>query len=114
MGRAIVLAQSGDHAKAVAETEAVLGKNVEGGLLYDAACAFSLASSAAAHDTQLGDLERTKLAEKHAARAVEVLRRAQQAGFFKQPGEVQHMRNDTDLDALRTRDDYKKFQSDVE
>jgi hypothetical protein len=45
-----------------------------------------------------------------ADKAMEVLRRAVAAGFR----DVAHMRTDTDLDALRGREDFKKLMAELE
>ena len=41
--------------------------------------------------------------ERYAARAVEILAKAHAAGFFRQPGKIEHMKQDTDLVALHGR-----------
>ena len=43
--------------------------------------------------------------DEHAKRAVELLQRAVQAGYK----DAEHMKQDTDLDPLRGRDDFKKL-----
>jgi hypothetical protein len=48
--------------------------------------------------------------EKHAARAVELLRKAVEKGYK----DAAHMKKDADLDALRQRDDFKKLLADLE
>jgi hypothetical protein len=48
--------------------------------------------------------------EKLAARAVELLRQAVGKGFKN----TAHMKRDTDLDALRGREDFKKLLADLE
>jgi serine/threonine-protein kinase len=113
LDRALALAQSGDHARAVEEAEAIIVKNAKPGELYDAACALSLASAAAGADTQLAESERTKLVEQHAARAVVLLRQTQEAGFFKTTG-VDRLKNDSDLNPLRARQDYRKLVAEME
>jgi serine/threonine-protein kinase len=114
LGRALALAQAGDHARAVAEVEAVAGKSTRPGELYDAACALSLAAAAAGADTRLIEGERGKVAEQHAGRAVSVLRQAQKAGQFKTAAAVDHLKKDGDLEALRGREDYRKLLAELE
>ena len=48
--------------------------------------------------------------EKHAARAVELLRQAVGKGFK----DVKHMKTDRDLDALRQRDDFRRLVRELE
>jgi serine/threonine protein kinase len=66
-------------------------------LVYESARAYALAHA------QTRD-------EKHAARAVELLRRAVAKGFR----DVAHMKKDTDLDSIRERDDFKKLLAELE
>jgi tetratricopeptide (TPR) repeat protein len=98
LGQAMTLAHVKEHAKATAEADALAdAKEASADTLYDAACVYSLSSSAV-----LGD---AKQAEQYAARAVALLRQAVAKGYKN----VEHMKNDTDLDALRQREDFKKL-----
>jgi serine/threonine-protein kinase len=112
--RAIALAQTGDHARAVADAEGVAAKDARPGELYDAACVLSLASAAAAQDKRLLEAERTRLADAHAARAVVLLRQAQKAGYFKTAASIDYMKKDSDLDPLRSNADYRKLLAEME
>jgi len=67
---------------------------------YDVACVYAVASSGA------GDADRR---EKWAARAVALLSGLVDAGYFRVPQRVKHVGDDTDLAALRERDDFKAF-----
>jgi tetratricopeptide (TPR) repeat protein len=110
LARAAVLARSGDHARAVAETEALVGRDkVLPTIRYDCACIYTLAASAAAMDDKLPEAERAALAERHAARAVEVLTRLDGEGFFKTPAAAEKLREDSYLDPLRKREDFRKM-----
>jgi serine/threonine-protein kinase len=101
--RAISLARAGDHAQAVSEANALAeAKDVNAGTLYDLACVCSLSSAAAKNDAQL--------AERYAARAVDLLRQAVTNGWK----DVEHLKKDTDLDPLRSRDDYRKLLKELE
>jgi serine/threonine-protein kinase len=112
--RAIVLALSGDHAQAVTEAEAIAGTNAKPAELYDTACVFSMASAEASRDRRLSERERAPLAEQHARRSIELLQRARKAGFFETPRTFGMLKTDTDLEPLRSRDDYRKFVADLE
>jgi tetratricopeptide (TPR) repeat protein len=104
---------------------------------YDLACLFSLSSAAVMKDNNLPESKRTKLADKHAAHAMELLKDAgkfsvldfkfpnQMGGisgsyrpappaFLKEPENVAHMKQDPDLDPLRERDDFKKLVKKLE
>jgi tetratricopeptide (TPR) repeat protein len=112
---ASVLARTGAYTRAVAEAEEVAGVKSATPLgLYDAACALSLASAAAAKDSKLSDGEKKKRVEEYAARAVAVLHRAKEAGVFKNPGQIAHMKQDSDLDNLRQRPDYRRLVAELE
>jgi hypothetical protein len=77
-----------------------------GGQLYDMACVCSLASSAAKGDPLL--------AERYAALAVVLLRKAKDAAYFREPSKVADMKADTDIEPLRGRADYQTFLGELE
>ena len=60
------------------------------------------------------DGDPAKLKEQYAARSVELLRKAESAGFFKDKKNIEHMKKDTDLEPLRQREDYKKLLKELE
>ena len=104
--RAVTLIHSGDHARAVAEANALAAeKNVTGTTLYDAACVLSIASSVVKQDA--------KLQEQYAVRAVELLTLAEGRGFFKDARNIEGMNKDIDLEPLRRRQDYKKLLAEL-
>jgi WD40 repeat protein/serine/threonine protein kinase len=109
--RALEQVRHGRHAEAVADAEAVAQHEIAfPSTVYDAACVCSLASAAARQDSKLTRVERDRLAERYAARAVELLRQAFQQGFE----DVEQMKKDSDLDPLRSREDYKELIADVD
>jgi serine/threonine-protein kinase len=102
---AFSLVRVGETAAAAREVETVAARpGVTGPMCFDAACAFALVSAAE------NDAGRK---EKAAVRSVELLRRAQAAGFFT-ADQVEHLKKDGDLDSLRGRDDYKKLLAELE
>jgi hypothetical protein len=108
-------ARSGDHARAeVDANELAKDESASSDAFYDLACIFSLSAAAAAKDTKLPEPERDKLPDKYAARAVELLAKAGASGHFKDPARVEHLKKDSDLDPLRTREDYKKLLANLE
>jgi tetratricopeptide (TPR) repeat protein len=112
---ACILGRTGAHAGAAAAAEEVAAlKSAAAMALYDAACALSLASAAAGKDRGLPAARQKQLAEKYAARAVVVLNQAKAAGVFKNPSQVTHMKQDSDLDAIRKRPDYGRLVADLE
>jgi serine/threonine protein kinase/tetratricopeptide (TPR) repeat protein len=104
--RCLSLAYVGDHARATDEAEKLAaepGTSAED--FYNLACIFSLSMSAARQGPR---------ADKYAARAMEWLAKCRDAGYFKDPTALEQLKIDTDLDALRSRDELKKFLDDLE
>src|SRR5262249_35442352 len=96
--RALSLARAGDHARAVAEANALAeAKGATGNTLYDLACVCALAAAAVQDDAKLQD--------QYAARAVELLRQAVARGYK----DAAPLKKDTDLDALRGREGFKRL-----
>jgi hypothetical protein len=109
--RGSVLAKQGDHARAIDEVEASLRQGDLGAVqLYNAACAFSLASAATDHDGKLSPSERNGLKARYADQAMRYLRQAIAKGF-RNPGVI---RPDADLNSLRARQDFQKVLADLE
>jgi tetratricopeptide (TPR) repeat protein len=101
--RAYALARSGEHARATAEADVLSeADDATKDAIYDTACIYALSSAAASSDAQQSEC--------YAARAVELLRRAIQKGFR----DVQHMKQDSDLDSLRKREDFQKLLGELE
>jgi serine/threonine protein kinase len=108
-----------DHHKAMRMAEAIVDREgVNPAAVYNAACAFSLASADATADAA----ERTRRAD----RSMEYLRRIAAQGYFK-PGPqgflarltgakdtLNELRTDADLDPLRSRADFRKLLADLE
>jgi serine/threonine protein kinase len=69
------------------------------GIRYNLACALAQAAKAGPADDR----------ERHAARAVAVLTELLGGPFFRNARNVTHLDDDTDLDPLRGRDDFKQF-----
>jgi tetratricopeptide (TPR) repeat protein len=113
--RAITLVRVGEHAQATAEAHALTGgASAPGPACYNAACVYSLASAAVPGDAKLPPAERDALAEHYAARALELLTRARDAGFFKTAAGLKTLKNDTDLDPLRSRAEFRKLLAQLE
>jgi serine/threonine-protein kinase len=108
LDRAIEFVRAGESARAVAEADALATTDAAAGTLYGAAstlygiaCVYALAAAAVPADAPLAD--------RHAARAVELLRRAVAAGYR----DAAHMQKDPDLAALRRRDDFAALLWDL-
>jgi len=98
--RAISRLQAGQVAEAVAEVaELTKTPSWPAPQWYDFACVYAVASGKVADKK-----------DEYAKRAVELLQKAVKAGFK----DVAHMKEDTDLDPLRNRDDFKKLMAELE
>jgi tetratricopeptide (TPR) repeat protein len=92
--------QAGQFAEAVAEVEELTRAGKwSADQWYDFACVYAVASD------QVTDKQ-----QPYADRAMELLQHAVKAGFK----DAAHMGKDTDLDALRGREDFKKLLADLE
>jgi tetratricopeptide (TPR) repeat protein len=112
--RATTLARSGEYLRAVKEAQAISGSNPsQPGDMYGLAGVNSVASAAAAQDMKQSPANRDRLANNFAADAVQLLTQARNAGYFKNPGQIDHMETDEDLHPLRKRDDFKKLWSEI-
>jgi serine/threonine protein kinase len=115
MGRASALAEVHEYERAQRELDKLLKrKSLPAEMLYDMACAFSICAGAAGQDKSLAEAERHALSDKYAAQACELLRRVAKTGWFKDAARVAHMKQDQDLDALRSRDQFREFMRDIE
>ncbi len=98
--RATSLLQAGQAAEAVTEVaELTKQSNWNAGQWYDFACVYAVASGKIAEKKQV-----------YADRAMELLQKAVKAGWKN----AAHMRKDTDLDAIRNRDDFNKLLAELE
>jgi serine/threonine protein kinase len=109
--RARALAGLGWHSDAVAVAEELgASKGLKAPEIYELACVFSVSARVAGKDPLLSLSEREQLAEKYAARAVAMLHCAAQVGYR----DTEQLNKDTDLDALRRREDFKRLIADLE
>jgi serine/threonine-protein kinase len=93
--RAVALARAKDPVRATTEAEDLArAKEVSATTCYDLACVFALSAASAGNPRQ---------AEACATRAVELLRQAVARGYQ----DASHVKQDADLDALRSRDDFR-------
>jgi hypothetical protein len=78
--------------------------------LYNAACFLSLCAPLAQKDAMLSESRRKDLARQYGDRAIALLRQAVAKGYK----DAAHMKQDTDLDPLRGREDFKKLMAELE
>jgi tetratricopeptide (TPR) repeat protein len=113
-GRARALAASGNYAQATKEADVLASKgSLNGGVLYDLARVYSVSASVVQKDAKLPAEEKGQLAGQYATRAVQLLARARTAGFFKNASKAERLKNDTDLAALRPREDFQKLLAEL-
>jgi hypothetical protein len=90
-----------DHARAVQAAEKLAGMAKQASEVYDAACAFALC-------VPLADKEKAR--EELGVKAMALLRQAVAKGYT----DAAHVKSNTDLDALRQRDDFQKLMAELE
>jgi serine/threonine protein kinase/tetratricopeptide (TPR) repeat protein len=109
--RAAILAGRGDHVQATKEANAMAQRAGLGNVnLYNIACVFCRASTAAGNDGKLAPAERNRLKAQYSDRAIEFLRRSVAGGFQ----DATAMKADPDLAPLRSREDFRKLVQEVE
>jgi eukaryotic-like serine/threonine-protein kinase len=109
--RAGARAARGEHAHATAEAEALARQGeLRSGHVYDLACAFGQAATAADRDNKLSPAEQARMKARYADRAMEFLQRAVAEGY-RYP---QMLKTDPDIEPLRTREDFQKLLADLE
>jgi serine/threonine protein kinase/tetratricopeptide (TPR) repeat protein len=107
----LVLARLGGHARAAQAADALVGGgSFPSETLYNSACVYALSSAAVSKDDKVAEPERRWKAEHYSARAVGLLRDAAAKGYK----DVAHMKQDTDLEPLRDREDFKKLLHELE
>jgi tetratricopeptide (TPR) repeat protein len=110
--RAHRLARAGIDQYAAPEVDELdRDKTLPASTLYDLGCIHALNAASANGDQSRPLPVREKQAERYARQAVAALRRAQAAGFFRDPAQVEHLDQDTDLTFLRDHDDYRAFRA---
>ncbi len=114
--RSRVLARRGKHADAAATAEKLAAlEPVSGANLFQAAQGYALCVAAMKPASpQAGlSIEEQALQEHYAARAVELLKQSNAAGYFASPEKRARLDRDVNLDALRSRDDFKSLLSEI-
>ena len=113
--RAAVLARLRRHDQAIEVADALAGDRLDpGSTRYNCACVYSFAATAAQGDTGLPPPTRAARAEKYAAQAVVLLKRAHAVGFFQDASAAPPAsKSDPDLNPLRARADFQALLLDV-
>jgi tetratricopeptide (TPR) repeat protein len=107
VNRALFRAYLGNHAEAVSQASHLArDKDTLPVILYTSACVYAVAAAAVKEDA--------KRANQYGGRALELLARARTAGYFTNVARVEELKEDSDLDALRARADFKKLLASLE
>jgi serine/threonine-protein kinase len=108
--RARTIAGSGDYSRATAEAGELAKKATGSGeALYQLARVYCLSATAVRKDGKMAPVERRKLADQFLISAIDLLKKAAQAGYFKTPANREKLRNDPDLEPLRPRPELNKL-----
>jgi serine/threonine protein kinase/tetratricopeptide (TPR) repeat protein len=111
IGRAVTFAIDGNHPRAAAEADALArGQNLAPVHVYDIAGLYSMTSAAAERDPKLSPADRARLKARYADRAMDYLRDAVSRGS----GNPGVLKIDSDLDPVRSRDDFRKLLANLE
>jgi tetratricopeptide (TPR) repeat protein len=104
-GRAAALARSGNHRRAADEVKQLQASaGNQGDDLYHLASVLAIAASAAAKESPPADA-----ADDYARQAIDLLRRAQAAGYFREASAVKCLRGNPDFRTLQQRADYRAW-----
>ena len=107
---ALHLLKSGELDRAIAEARlAEKGSALSGEDLYNLACVYTRAVAAVQADEHPGVDDRSRLCESYVSEALGVLRKAAQAGYFRDPDVREQARRDSDLDILRGRPEFRRI-----
>jgi hypothetical protein len=113
--RARTRAVLGDHGRATREAEEVSAKPPDWTFgHYDLACVFSLSVRAAQKDGTLDQPSREKASSRYAARALELLTEARQAGDFRTAARLDKLKTDPDLAPVRAHAEFQRFLAEQE
>jgi tetratricopeptide (TPR) repeat protein len=113
--RAEVLAEAGDHARAAAAASQALEQNPEMPTdgLVNLAGVCARASGLARADARLPVAERAALAERYAARAVALLQKVADKGYFRDLDKWLALKTEPALEPLHGRADFQKLLRDT-
>ena len=111
--RALTLADLGDFAQALQDVDQAVGPTADGDSLVRAAAVCSQAAARAHEDASRSTSEQASLEDQCGARAVALLRRAQAAGCFAKPDQLNKLKTDPDFTPLRSRDDFQRLLTEA-
>jgi tetratricopeptide (TPR) repeat protein len=113
--RAYVLAEAGDHGRAMAEVdELAMKKGVEARTLYNAACAAAKCAAAVRSNDKLDTPKSARQADHCAVQAVELLGRVRTSSLFPASDFLKRLQTEPDFRVLQNRNDFQKLVAEVE
>ncbi len=101
------LSRCGDHKQAAIELDKLAAGVRQSETLVELARAYALAAAAAICDESLAPQDRASLTEDYEAKAVALLERAGQAGYFRAAEPLHDLQTSPDFAALRWREDFR-------
>jgi tetratricopeptide (TPR) repeat protein len=111
----MALARAGRHAKVAEQVDLMAArKDLNEADFYNLACFEALALAAARTDKDLASQAREAAERRYAGAALGFLERARNGGFFQDPANRAQFAKDTDLDALRTSDEFRAVLRRIE
>jgi len=106
--RAYTGVRQGNHQEATKAVEEILKDDKATALNFkDGSCVYALSVVSAKKDEKLTEAERAKVADQYGARAVQFLKKAEEAGYFLNLTKGDRRLADKDFDPLRERSDFK-------
>ena len=113
--RPSALAHLGEHVQAAAEMETLLAEGKVPPLnLYIFSYVHARCVGAVAKDARLSPAEQERLADRYGVRSVELLKKAQAAGYFNDQARLARMKANEDFNPIRAREDFKKLLVELE
>jgi len=113
--RAVALARQGRHEEATKSAMELLDhKSLPPGDLYNLACLFAISVAHIQADSTLAAAKRQQLTESYTAQATRLLGKAKAGGYFAHPAVLADLRNDPDLQAIRSAAEFQQILSSLE
>jgi hypothetical protein len=111
----LALAKAGEHARVITEVEALENDSaVTDDGVWNLASACAISVSRVRKDTKLDSTEQSMLADRYGARAVALLQKLQDQGYFKVSENALALATDADLVSLRDRADFRELLKQVQ
>jgi serine/threonine protein kinase/tetratricopeptide (TPR) repeat protein len=109
-----LLAEYGNYRQAAADLSRIDERTAGSGMArYNTACGWAVAHAAVLRETHLAPAEREKLADEYAALSLQWLKKAAEAGYFRDGANLDWL--DLELaPALRTRPDFQGFVKELD